>query len=88
MMTRLNKRGGVHFNAIKSVAVQKIEPSIKENWTDNRHTYKVTLEIYISSDAASAPIPYYGWGDNPNIRWVSITKESGLWKIAELATGP
>lgn len=79
---------GVHFNAIKSINIQKIEPSMQENWETNRHTYKVTLEAYVSSDAANAPIPYYGWGDNPNIRWVSITKEDNLWKIAEIATGP
>lgn len=78
----------VQFNDIKSVNVQKIEQSMPENWTADRHTYKVTLEVYVSSNAANAPIPYYGWHDNPNIRWVTIIKEDGLWKIDGLATGP
>jgi len=47
------------------------------------------LEVYVSSDAKDAPIPYYGWGDNPNIRWVVLEKDSdGSWKISALATGP
>jgi len=79
---------GVQFNAVKSINVQKIEPSMPESWSQDSHSYKVTLEAYVSSDAANAPIPYYGWGDNPNLRWVSITKEGDLWKINELATGP
>ena len=79
---------GVQFDAIKSINIQKIEPSMPENWTDNKHVYKVTLEAYVSSEAANAPIPYYGWQDNPNIRWVVIVKEEGLWKIDGLATGP
>ena len=79
---------GVQFNDIKSISVQKIEPSMPESWSDDKHSYKVTLEAYVSSDAANAPIPYYGWHDNPNIRWVEIVKEGGLWKINSLATGP
>lgn len=78
----------VQFNDIKSINVQKIEPSMPESWTENRHIYKVTLEAYVSSDAADEPIPYYGWHDNPNIRWVGLVKENGLWKIEGLATGP
>ncbi|OGG00026.1 hypothetical protein A2Y99_02195 [Candidatus Gottesmanbacteria bacterium RBG_13_37_7] len=79
---------GVQFNVIKSINILKVEPSMQENWSDSSHTYKITLEAYVSSDAANAPIPYYGWGDNPNIRWVELVKEDGLWKINNLATGP
>ena len=79
---------GVQFNDIKSINVLKIEPSMPESWTEKSHVYKVTLEAYVSSDAANAPIPYYGWGDNPNIRWVEIVKEGELWRINDLATGP
>jgi len=54
-----------------------------------KKVFKVTLETYISSEAKDAPIPYYGWQDNPNIRWVSVEKDAiCLWKIAALATGP
>jgi len=79
---------GVQFNDIKSIHVQKIEPSMSENWNEKRHTYKVTLEAYISSNAANAPIPNYGWEDNPNIRWIELIMEDGLWKINSLATSP
>ena len=79
---------GVQFNDIKSINVQKIEPSLPENWTDQSHVYKVTLEAYVSSEAADAPIPYYGWHDNPNLRWIEIVKEGELWKVNSIATGP
>lgn len=79
---------GVQFNDIKSIAVQKIEPSIPDSWSDDKHVYKVTLEAYVSSDASDAPIPYHGWEDNPNYRWVEIVKEGNLWKINSIATGP
>jgi len=79
---------GVQFNDIKSINVLKLEPSMPESWTEETHSYKVTLEAYVSSDAASAPIPYYGWEDNPNIRWVELVKEGELWKINSIATGP
>jgi len=95
MMSKINVENdstkqawGVQFNAIKSINVQKIEKSMEENWTDNSHTYKVILEAYVSSEAAGAPIPYYGWADNPNIRWVQLVRENNLWRINGLATGP
>jgi len=79
---------GIHFNAIKSVKVRTIEASTSENWGADRHTYKVALDVSVSPETASAPVPYYGWGDNPNFRWVTLVKEGNLWKIDELATGP
>ena len=79
---------GVHFNAIKSLNVIDIEPSDPDSWTASYQIYKATLEAYVSSDAANAPIPYYGWEDNPNIRWVTLVKEGDFWKIDTLATSP
>jgi len=80
---------GVHFNAIESMKVLAIEPFWQEEWTENKETYKVTLEASVASEAANAPIPYYGWQDNPNFRWVTIEKgEDDVWQIAEIATGP
>jgi hypothetical protein len=49
---------GVFFNDIKSVNVMSIEPYGVDTWTVDSQMYKVTLEIYVSSDAAEAPIPY------------------------------
>ena len=79
---------GVQFNDINSINVLKIEPSMKENWTENKHSYKLTVEVYVSSDAANAPIPYYGWQNGENTRWITLEKMGNVWKIAEIATGP
>ena len=45
---------------------------------DAKKVFEVTLETYVSSEAKDAPIPYYGWHDNPNIRWVSVPPETSL----------
>ena len=76
------------FDAFKSINVQSIEKSMEENWSENSHTYKVTLEVFVSSEATNAPIPNYGYEDNPNIRWIPLIKENNNWKIDGLATGP
>lgn len=78
---------GVQFNALDSIKVSKIEPYGQENWSPSSHTYKVNLEVAVSENAANAPIPYYGWGNGDNLRWVEIVKEGDLWKINQIATG-
>ena len=80
---------GVQFNDIKSVNVIDVKPYDPDSWTTDNQMYKVTLEIYISQDAANLSIPYYGYADNPNIRFIGITKnEAGIWQIDGIATGP
>lgn len=79
---------GVHFNAIDQISVNSIEPSMKEEWTNGTHTYKVTLDVLMKPEAANAPIPNYGWENGPNVRWISIIKIDNLWKISSIATGP
>jgi len=78
---------GVQFNALDSIKVSKIEPYGQENWSSSKHTYKVNLEVTVSENAANAPIPYYGWENGDNLRWVEIVKEGDLWKINQIATG-
>mgnify|MGYP007112021738 CR=1 FL=1 len=78
----------VQFNAITSIAVTDIKAWESENWTESKQIYKVTLEAYVKNDA-NTPIPNYGWGDNPNIRWLSLEKDNqNLWKVTSIATGP
>lgn len=78
-----------HFNAIKSINIQEIEFHDRENWTNDKRELKVTLEVYVSSSAKNAPIPFYGWHDNPNVRWITLEKNSeGFWEISSIATGP
>jgi hypothetical protein len=78
----------VQFNAISLIKVLTIEASMPEEWTDLEHSYKVNLEVKMNPDSASASIPYYGWDNGENIRWVTIVKEDNLWKIKNIATGP
>ena len=80
---------GVEFNAFKLLKVKSIESSMSEDWTADRHTYKVILDVQMKPEAASVqPIPNYGFENGENYRWVSIIKEGSLWKIEGLATGP
>jgi len=77
------------FEAIQSINPQVIQAYNRERWTEKEHLYQVTLAVSVSSEAAKAPIPYYGWGDNPDTRWIVLEKnQEGQWQIASLATGP
>ncbi|MFH1183073.1 MAG: hypothetical protein V1690_02315, partial [Candidatus Moraniibacteriota bacterium] len=42
---------GVQFNAFKSLKVVDVTESMKESWTDNRHDYKVTLDVQMKPEA-------------------------------------
>lgn len=76
------------FQSFNHVEVQASQPSFPDQWTDDYHTYKVTL-IAILTKGENQPIPFYGWGENPNTRWLSLRKNSqNLWQIDNLATGP
>lgn len=77
------------FEAIQSINPQAIQAYNREQWTEKEHLYQVTIAVSVSSEAANAPIPYYGWGDNPDTRWITLKKDQeGQWQIASLATGP
>lgn len=79
---------GVQFNAFESVKVMGIEESMKEEWTDLEHSYKVTLDVQMAPESFKAPVPNYGYQNGNNIRWVGLKKEGDLWKINSIATGP
>ncbi|MCX6726539.1 MAG: hypothetical protein NTY75_01835 [Candidatus Shapirobacteria bacterium] len=71
------------FNDFDSVKVVAVEKSIEEN------LYKVTLEAKVNLRAANYPIPYYGYGDKTDVRFIKLIKDSqGRWKIDGIATGP
>jgi hypothetical protein len=76
------------FNAFSSLSVNSVEPAMQEDWTDSQHEYKVVLTATMKPESASAVIPYYGWENGTNIRWVTIVKSGNLWKISGIATGP
>ncbi len=79
---------GVQFNDWNSVNVTSIEASMPTDWSESKHTYKVTMDVVIDSSAANAPIPYYGYENGQNTRFIPIIKENSLWKIDGIATGP
>ena len=77
-----------HFKALQSVKVKDIKPENPAGWSNDKHVYKVTLDVQVKPEAANAPIPNYGWENGVNIRWIALMKSDGLWKISEIATGP
>ncbi|MGB9911311.1 MAG: hypothetical protein ACPLKP_01760 [Microgenomates group bacterium] len=79
---------GVHFSAINSFKLLKIEKANENEWTDTKHIYKVLLDVWMDPRSADAPIPYYGWENGQNTRWITLEKVGNTWKIAEIATGP
>jgi hypothetical protein len=42
----------------------------------------------MNPNSANEPIPYFGWENGQNIRWVTLVKEGKMWRIEGLATGP
>lgn len=79
---------GVQLNAFKKIEVLKIEPSIPEQWTETKHTYKLTAETEMKPEAVEAPIPNYGWENGTNIKWIDIEKIDDKWHINGIASGP
>jgi hypothetical protein len=75
------------FTAIKSIHVRDIRPA-GMGGSGRCVEYKVTIEADVSSEAANAPIPYYGWDDNPNLRWIHLCPRGDQWLISEIGTGP
>lgn len=72
---------GVQFNAFEKIVVKKIEPAGENN-------YKVTLDVQMKPESANAVMPFYGYENGTNIRWIGLVKINDLWKITGLATGP
>jgi hypothetical protein len=75
------------FNAIRSVHILDLKEISKDTWTETKKIYKVTLEIYVDNSAANVPIPYYGWEDNPNIRFITVVRIKSRWFIDQIGTG-
>ncbi len=79
---------GVQFNAIKSIHILSIQETNQEMWTDISKEYEVILEAYVDEAAATAVIPYYGWADNPNVRFITVWQGSdNRYYIDQIGTG-
>jgi hypothetical protein len=81
---------GVQLNSFRSIKVENIEACKDEPcvWEDNQKEFKVSLSVQLDPKAAEAPIPYYGYDEGSNIRWLILDKEENVWKITGLGTGP
>lgn len=73
------------FSVFSSAKAINIEEWLKEEWTSERRNYKVTFEVKTKPENDLLPIP---WSDGLNTRWMTLTKEDGLWQIDGFSTGP
>lgn len=73
---------GVQLNSFESISLKNIE----KNGED---AFKVTLTVKMNPNSANNPIPYYGYDNGDNVRWIGLEKGSdNLWKITGFATSP
>jgi hypothetical protein len=84
---------GVYLNSFEKVTVKDIKACkndpCTEVWNSGKEIYEVNLDVLMKPESAKVTIPYYGWGNGLNTRWVVIQKnQQGIWKIVEIATGP
>jgi hypothetical protein len=75
----------VQFYTLNQVTVTSVQKEINPN---DQNFYRVDLQVQVSPEFATAPIPYYGWANGENVRFVGLVKEDNLWKITGIATGP
>jgi hypothetical protein len=76
------------FAAIASITVRAIQPSGLGGGGACR-TYRVSLNVQLVQSRNRSPISDYGWGPNPNLRWITLCPDRGVsMHIAALATGP
>ena len=71
---------GVMFNAFRSVTIKKIQ-------LDGNSLYRVDLEVEMRPESEEAAIPYYGYEQGENVRWITLEKANDLYKIGGIATG-
>ena len=67
-----------NLNSIESMAVVSIEPDKEDNWTEEKESYKVVLDVKTKSGEI-----VYGWMPEGNTRWVEVVRdlETGNWQI-------
>lgn len=78
----------VQFAAINSFKILKIEKFDEDHWTKDKQIYKILVDVWMDPRSADAPIPYYGWENGENVRWITLEKVDNIWKISEINTGP
>ena len=66
------------FQKIKLLEVEKTELG----------SFRVLLDVEMTSDSARGSIPFFGYSNGQNIKFVNLVKENDTWKIEGIATGP
>jgi hypothetical protein len=79
---------GVLLNAFENIELKTVEASAQEEWRENRHKYMVTFDATMKPESANEAIPYFGFENDINTRWIAIEKINGTWYINGIATGP
>lgn len=76
------------LGAFESAKVISMDSLNQGKWSGAANSYKVSVDVTMKSEAASAPIPNYGWANGVNTRWITLTSDGKMWKLQEIATGP
>jgi hypothetical protein len=76
------------FEAMKQLKIISIEESSKSDWKENWQQYMVTFDVWMDPSSENAPIPYFGYENSTNTRFINLVKENNVWKIEGIATGP
>lgn len=73
---------GVQLDSFESLSLKKIEKN-------GQDAFMVVLTVKMKAISANGPIPYYGYEEGDNVRWIGLRKGSdNLWKITGFATSP
>jgi len=72
----------------EKMELKGVEPSMPENWTENKQSYQITAIVKIKAEAVNAPIPNYGWENGENVKWIEVEKINGKWYVNGIASGP
>lgn len=77
---------GVYLSNFSSFKLVEIN---KSKIDDSGNSYEVDINIALKKNLTDLPIPNYGWVNGINKKWINLVKkETGLYKISEIATGP
>jgi len=76
------------FSAIRSASVRDVRPSALDGDGGCR-SYRVAIDVQLAPRRGRTPIPAYGWGPNPNLRWITVcTGHGSSLHVASFGTGP
>jgi len=50
--------------------------------------FRVDLDVEMKPETADRPIPFFGYTEGLNTKFIILSNEDGIWKIKDIATGP